>query len=72
MKENFKIINEPKEYELIQNHICLLEKTDNVINQSSSHDFHDLVACYMVNFNSKNFHSLINYESKNEEYYAPL
>ena len=56
----------------MQNHICLLEKTDNVINQSSSHDFHDPVACYMVNFNSQNFYSLINYEFENEEDYAPL
>ena len=56
----------------MQNHISLLEKTDNVINRSFSHDFHDLVAFYMVNFNSQNFQSLINCEFENEEYYAPF
>jgi hypothetical protein len=67
LKENFKVINEGKGFELMQNHIGFLEHNDNIINQQPSHVFHDPVACYMEGFISSGLQPLVNYEFENKD-----
>lgn len=66
LKGNFEIINEAKEVALVLSHICLLEQTDNIVNQHKSfHVFHDPVASYMENFISSKLHLLNSCEFEN-------
>jgi len=68
LKENFKIINEEEECEMMQNHIGLLEQANNIINQwQPSHVSHDHVAFYLEDLCSKKIQPLVNCESENKD-----
>jgi len=54
LKENFKIINEEKEFKLVQNHIDSLEQ------QKPFQVFNNHVVCYLEDFCSQYSQPLIN------------
>jgi hypothetical protein len=65
LKENFKVIIEEEECDLMKSHIDSLEQIDNKFHKYS-HVFDDPVACYMESFNSQNFQLMINCKFENK------